>query len=214
MTSQHATALLLRHAGTIAVIAASGLVLGIVLSFLRPLEYRSSIRLLITQEITSADAYTASRSAERVADDLAHIVFTTTFFDQVLASRFGVDETYFPSAESKAAKRRKTWNRMISASVARGTGLLSIDVHHRRPEQAKIISEAIAFVLTQQGWRYTSGGSISVRLVDEPLISRYPVRPNVPANGFVGLVIGVLIGGAFVLLRAEGEARAHRFMHA
>ncbi len=198
----------------VGVFAVCGLLLGVALSFIRPLEYSSSIRLLITQESISSDAYSASRSAERVADDLAQIVYTTTFFDQVLQSRFGVNEAQFPSADAKPAKRRKIWNKMIGTSVARGTGLLSVSVYNHSPEQAKLISEAIAFVLTQQGWRYTSGGNISVRLVDNPLVSRYPVRPNIPANAFVGLVIGALAGGAFVLLRSHIEAERHRFLHA
>lgn len=184
-----------------------GIVLGVGLSLLRPLEYSSSIRLLITQESVSADAYTASRSAERVADDLAGIVSTTLLFDQVLNVNFNIDETQFPPEDTKQAKRRKVWQQMVSTSVERGTGLLSITVYNRDPEQARQISQAIAFVLTQQGWRYTSGGNISVRLVDEPLVSQYPVRPNLPANGFVGLVLGVLVGGAFVLVRAEQIAR-------
>lgn len=187
--------------------AVLGIVLAVGLSFVQALEYRSSIRLLITQESVSADAYTASRSAERVADDLAGIVFTTAFFDQVLNAQFQIDETQFPSAETKQAKRRKVWQRMVVTSVERGTGLLSIHVYHRDPEQARQISQAIAFVLTQQGWRYTSGGNISVRLVDKPLVSGYPVRPNLASNGFVGLVLGALVGGAFVLVRSEQVAR-------
>jgi len=203
MTAQRVLRLLGRHWTTIMWFAILGIVAAVGLSLIRPLEYRSSIRLLITQESVSADAYTASRSAERVADDLSGIVFTTAFFDQVLNAHFSIDEAQFPSADTKQAKRRKAWQEMITTSVERGTGLLSIDAYNRDPEQARQISQAIAFVLTQQGWRYTSGGNISVRLVDEPLVSQYPVRPNLPSNGFVGLVLGALVGGAFVLVRAE-----------
>ena len=82
MTSHRITTVLTRYKTTVLLFAVAGLLLGTVLSFVRPLEYRASTRLLITQGTLSADAYTASRSAERIADDLAQIVFTSTFFEQ------------------------------------------------------------------------------------------------------------------------------------
>lgn len=65
---------------TILLCGVVGMALAILLSFLRPLEYSSTTRILITQELGAVDAYTASRSAERIADDLASIVYTSTFF--------------------------------------------------------------------------------------------------------------------------------------
>ena len=47
----------------ILVIAATGLFLGVVLSFLRPLEYSSTTRLIIRQNLGAVDVYTAARSA-------------------------------------------------------------------------------------------------------------------------------------------------------
>ncbi len=213
MTPTRATILLSKHWQTIALFAVLGLILGVVLSFVRPLEYRSSTRLLITQDAIITDSYTAARSAERVADDLASIISTTTFFEQMLASDFGIDASQFLPGEENAAKRRKRWHRMVDTSVARGTGLLTINVFNKDPEQSRQISQAISFVLTQQGWRYTSGGDINVRQVDEPLVSKYPVRPNLPANGFMGLIIGILSGGVFVFVRAEQVRNRHKFMH-
>ncbi|MEK7530174.1 MAG: hypothetical protein AAB570_04620, partial [Patescibacteria group bacterium] len=93
------------------------------------------------------------------------------------------------------------------------TGLLTVSVFHDDPKQARQIAEAISFVLTQRGWQYTSGKDISVRQVDAPLVTKYPVRPNIPANAFVGLILGALVGGVFVVARAEQEERRSRFMH-
>jgi capsular polysaccharide biosynthesis protein len=213
MTTARVLRVLSRYWTTVMWFVIIGLILGVALSFIRPLEYRASSRLLITQESVSADAYTASRSAERVADDLATIVFTTAFFDQVLSAQFNIDQSQFPSDEGKEAKRRKVWRKMLATSVERGTGLLSIDAYNKDPEQARQVSQAIAFVLTQQGWRYTSGGNISVRLVDDPIVSKYPVRPNIPTNAFIGLILGGLIGGAYVLARSESMIRRKKFMH-
>ncbi len=213
MTSERMWNILSRYASTVVLFAVSGLVLGVVLSFLRPLEYRASTRLLITQNVVSADAYTASRSSERIADELARIVFTSTFFEQVLDAGYNIDESQFPSEERQPARRRTRWARMVDTSVARGTGLLSVSVYNREPEQAQQIAEAIAFVLTQRGWQYTSGKDLSIRQVDASLISKFPVRPNIPSNAFMGLVLGFLCGAAFVLVRAKQAEERLRFMH-
>ena len=195
---------------SIALFAALGFFLGVVLSFLRPLEYSSTTRLLILQQIGAVDAYTASRAAERVADDLANIIYTTTFFDKVVSSSSEIDETYFGDEESK---RRKRWGRTVDATVTRGTGLLELRVYHTDIEQAELIARSVSSVLVTEGWTYTSGGSISIQLVDEPLNSRWPVRPNVPTNAFTGLFLGGLAGVAYVYLKADRIRRRHQLIH-
>ncbi len=191
--------------------AVFGLVLAVILSFLNRLEYSSTVRLLIIQDVGVVDAYTAARSSERIAEDLSTITYTTSFYDKVMDAGFGIDEDYFDADEYK---RRKQWNKTISTTVARGTGLLTIKAYHQDVDQAERIASAIAFVLTNEGWTYTSGGSITVRLVDEPLNSRWPARPNIPANAFSGLVLGGLIGVVYVMIQFERVRRRHQLVHA
>lgn len=204
------TTILIRGWSTIVLFAILGLVLAVVLSFLRPLEYSSTIRLLIIQNVGVVDAYTAARSSERIADDLATITYTTSFYNKVMDAGFGIDESYFPEDDYK---QRKKWDKTISTTVARGTGLLTIKAYHQDIEQAEQIAHAIAFVLTNEGWTYTSGGNITVRLVDEPLNSHWPSRPNIPTNGFSGLVLGGLLGLAYVFVQTERIRRRHQLIH-
>lgn len=164
---------------------------GAALSFVFPLEYSASMRLLIIQRtLSEADPYTAIKSAERLSDNLAQIVYTTDFYDKVMASKFNIDQAYFKADERK---RRDQWRDMISTSVTRGSGMLVVNVYHEDPDQAEQVASAIAFVLTTEGWQYV-GGDLQVKLVDEPLQSRWPTRPNVPANSGTGLVLGVVLG--------------------
>src|SRR3989338_4272293 len=147
-----------------------GLVLALVVSFVQPLRYSSTVRLLVLQDVGSAvDAYTASRSEERIADNLSTIIYTTTFFDQVLASGFEVEASLFP----------------------------------------KEVARAVAFVLTKRASEFTSGSGVDVRLIDAPLNSRWPVKPNVPSNAFSGLVLGALAGFAHGYLQKERVRRRH-----
>jgi capsular polysaccharide biosynthesis protein len=174
------------------------------LSFLFPLQYSSSMRALIIQkQLAASDPYTAIKASERIADNLAQIVYTTSFFDKVMDANFNIDQGIFKADERK---KRRQWNDMISTQVLRGSGMLVITVYHEDPLQAEQISRAIAFVLTTEGWEYVGGGDLQIRLVDEPLISRWPVRPNIPANAFTGLVLGFLAGAGYVVA-SESRSR-------
>lgn len=195
---------------TIVLAGVIGAAIAILLSLLRPLEYSSTTRILITQELGAVDAYTASRSAERIADDLASVVYTSTFFDKVMSSGYAIDSSYFSDDE---IKRRTEWQDAVSASVSRSSGLLSITAYHTDVDQAEELATAVAYVLTTEGWTYTSGGNITVQVVDAPLNSRYPVRPNLLVNGFSGLVLGLLGGAGYLLIGAERMRRRHQFMH-
>jgi capsular polysaccharide biosynthesis protein len=101
----------------------------------------------------------------------------------------------------------------VDATVTRGTGLLEIQVYHMDIEQAELIARSVSAVLVTEGWTYTSGGSISIQLVDEPLDSRWPVRPNVPTNAFTGFFLGGLAGVAYVYFKADRIRRRHQLIH-
>ncbi len=181
-------------------------ILSLALSFLQPLKYSCSTRLLIINKSgLEQDIYSAIRGAERVSENLAQIVYTTSFFERVITSGFDIDQSIFSDDE---IKKRKQWNRMIKTRVYRETGMLEIIVYHKNPDQSIQFSRAIADVLTTQGWRYLGGENIEVLEVDKPLVSRYPVKPNIPLNGFMGIVVGLLIGIGYVLLSYEsGKAK-------
>jgi uncharacterized protein involved in exopolysaccharide biosynthesis len=78
--------------------------------------------------------------------------------------------------------------------------------------QAEQIINAVAYVLTQKAGEYLSGSQVVVRVVDSPLNSRWPARPNIPANAFSGLVLGGLAGVGYVLLQAERIRRRHQLV--
>ena len=195
---------------TIVLAAVLGLILATIMSFFQPLKYRSTTRLLITQNVGIVDAYTASRSSERIADDIATLVHTTSFFDAIMNSGFNIRENYFPTDETK---RRKLWRNTIQATVLRGTGLLQVDVFHTSVDQAEQVARATAFVLTTQAGEFASGGGVSVRLVDEPLNTRFPVKPNILVNALTGFVLGGLAGLGLVYVNIERLKRRHQLIH-
>jgi capsular polysaccharide biosynthesis protein len=165
------------------------------------LKYSSSMRLLIIQrQLSAADPYTAIKASERIADNLAQILYTTSFYDKIMSAKFNINEDIFGQDE---LKKRRRWRETIATQVVRGSGMLDVTVYHVDPEQAEQISRAVAFVLTTEGAEYIGGGDVEIRLVDEPLVSKWPVRPNIPANAFAGLVLGGIAGVGYVLTVAN-----------
>jgi len=181
--------------GTIIIFVIFGIVLSLLLSLVVPWKYSSTMRLLVVQRQTNLDAYTALKSAERVGDNLSQIIYTSSFFDKVLDTKFSIDKNYFKQDE---IKRRKQWNKMIYARVLRGTGMMEVVVYHPDKSQATQIANAIAYVLTTESGNYV-GEVSAIKLVDSPLESRYPVKPNFVANVLSGLILGLVIGGGYVL---------------
>lgn len=210
VTTTLSIAPLIRNWRTLAFAGALGLVLAVGLSFVRPLEYSSTTRLLITQELGDVDAYTSARSTERIADILSSVVYSTDVFDKVLSSGYPINETYFPTDESR---RRDKWQRAIVTSVSRSNGYLTITAYHADVSQAEELVRAVAYILSTDGWQYVSGGNISVRIIDDPLNSRYPVRPNLLVNGVSGFVLGILAGAGYVLIMTERLRLRHQVAH-
>ena len=211
MPHRHYTTLLWFGWRTILFFACVGLMLALAISFLQPLKYASTVRLMVLQDIgSSVDAYTASRSEERIAENLSTILYTTSFFNAVMNAGYGIDPANFHEEDYR---KRQDWMKTVSATVSRGAGIMTISAYHEDVLQAEQIVKAVATVLTEQAQMYTSGGNVEVRLIDDPLNSRWPVKPNILANVFSGFVLGGLLGIGYLWLQAERLRRRHQLVH-
>lgn len=188
--------LLLHHKRFIVLTAIIAMLAVLIVSAFFPLKYSATTRLLVIPKAAlGVDPYTAVKSAERVNENLAQIIYTTSFFDRVTKTAFGLDLAPFNVSE---IKKRRLWKNMISPQVLRGTALLSITVFHQDKEQAKNWASALAYVLQTQGFEYT-GGQVDIKIVDTPILSRFPVKPNFVMNGLLGLIFGALLGAGWVV---------------
>ena len=196
MTPFHA---LKRHWQIVAGFTLLGLVVSAVATFVQPLRFGATVRLLVIQRgAYGVDPFTAVKSAERVAENLSQVVSTTDFFSKVLSQDPAIDQSYF---SDRAGARRRQWRRMVRSVVVPGTGILSVTALHPRSDEASRVSAAVAAVLTSRGREYI-GGDIEVKLVDAPLVSTFPVSPNIPLNLASGLVLGAIVGTVYVLRRS------------
>lgn len=178
------------------------------ITFLFPLQYSATARLLITQRAAfTLDPYTAIRSVELIGDNLAQIISTSSFYEKVIKSGYNIDENYFKKDETA---RRKQWSKMIEAGMQRGTGILEIKAYHTSSDQAAQIASAIVFVLNREGSDYM-GRDIGIRLVDTPIVSQFPVKPFVPLNITAGFLLGLLLTHLWYYMRHR-KLRHHGHM--
>ncbi len=202
MRPAHYTRILSRRGRVVALFALVGFLASAVVIFAQPLRYGGTVRLLIIQRSTyGLDPYTAAKSAERIADNLSQVLYTQDFFTKVLAQDPTIDQTKFPSDQTK---RRKAWEQALRTSLTQGTGLLSVTVLSTDKGEATKIAQSIADVLTLRGKEYI-GGDLEVKLVDTPLVSSYPISPNVPLGLAVGLLAGLVVGVFYALWTGEVE---------
>lgn len=169
-------------------------------TFLFPLKYRADADVfIISQSRQGVDPYTTVKSAERIGENLAQIVGTDDFFAKVMEQEgFGIDAGYF--AEPTNRKRRKLWQKTVDASVVFGTGVFRLSAYHEDPGQASRLVAAAGNALVTQGWQYV-GGDVIIKLVNEPVVSPFPVKPHVLVNAFLGFLIGLILSGVLLIRR-------------
>jgi capsular polysaccharide biosynthesis protein len=189
-----------RKKQTIFAIMFAAIVLTIGLSLLSPLKYGAKSRLLVLQDATSADAYSLSKSNEYLGNLFAQVVYSSSFYDQVIASPYNIDRNYFSGNYSQQLKK---WRETISTSTQGDTGIVEINVYHTNIQEAKQIALAINDILINNNQNYHSGQNIKVNIIDQPLVSSYPVKPNIPYNAALALVASFLVSLFYVYIFPE-----------
>ncbi|MDO8435384.1 MAG: hypothetical protein Q7S89_01750 [bacterium] len=197
MAHHNLTAILHRHRRTI--YGTMGIVLLVVLifTFIQPRQYRATTRLLIIQkEGPALDAYSALKSSERIGMSLSQLIETSSFFADVVLR----NPSFGQSFSDDATVRRRQWQRTVDARVTAGTGILAIETYHRQNDQALLLADAVAATVQQRAAQFWSG-SVQTQIVDFPVVSKYPARPNIPLNIVAALFFGALLSGVIIVIR-------------
>lgn len=183
--------LVARKRRTVFGIIALFIVLGAGVIVFQRFKYSSKSQLLVVQEYDrSVDAYTASKSNEYLSSVLANVVISNSFYTKVMESGFDINQGYFGDNNKD---QMKEWERTVTAKSINDSGIISIVVYHTDRSQAEKINRAINHVLMTQSTAYHgSGDAVKIRLIDQPITSNFPVKPN------IFLTIGLAIAFGFV----------------
>lgn len=198
----------------IALITGLAIVLSLVVSILQPFKYSATSQLLIIQKQTSTlDAYTATKSAEKIGKNLSTIVYTSSFYRDVIDANPEV-KAHFSADETD---RRKEWAKNVDAFVIPETGILSIVAYDQDKQFASQLARTIAFTIVNKGSEYHGGGAgVEIKIVDDVFVSTYPVRPNIIAHTAAAVFVGFFVGVIYVVMQdareraEEGRAQERR----
>lgn len=172
--------------------------LSLLVSIFFPPYYSATTQvLIISRDRSGVDPYTQVKSAERIGENLAQVMKTTDFFNKVMSSGTTTfDKTRWQGLTDR--KLRKQWQRDVEGTMAYGSSLLNIKTYSRTSDDAKALAAAVTETVSSRGWEY-AGGDVAIKIVNDPLVSRFPARPNYIMNAGIGLVLGLLLSSWWVL---------------
>lgn len=194
---------LILHKNLIYKITLSIIVVTVVVSLFMPQQYRAQAKLLVIQhQSQSLDAYLAAKSAEKVGKVLSEIVYSSSFFDEVWQAGFNIGTDWGETPRD----RRKIWKKRVSLNPIPQTSLIEINTYHTDGVSVEQLAQAMIYVLVERGSQYHGGGDqVQIKLVDKPIVSNYPVRPNLLFNALTALLIGLVISFIYVYLKPDKQ---------
>lgn len=195
--------LIRKKSQTIILIVIMAIVFTTTITLLLPLRYEAKSRLLITQNTGTSDAYTLSRSNEYLGNLFSQVIESSSFLDNTLSSNYNVDKTYF---EKETSKKMKLWKNTVAAKTYSDSGIIEINIYHTSPYQAQQIALAVNDVMINKGQMYHGGGdNIKINIIDQPIVSSYPVKPNLPTNLLLATILSFIFSLFYVYLLPEKE---------
>jgi len=166
---------------------------------LRPLEYAARSRLLIQEKsAVNLDPYAAAKNNEYLGSLLTKVVDSDMFFEEVTNAGFNIDKGYFGRDLGAQLSR---WTKTVEAKSIPDAGIIEISVYHEDKYQAEQIAQAINYVLrTNHGAYDGRGESASIKIINRPVASDWPVRPNLPFNLAIATLLGFVFSIGYVWL--------------
>lgn len=193
--------LLTKKRGTILTVIFVIVILTIGLSLVGSLKYGAKSRLLVVQNTTGNDPYTVSKSNEYLGNLFAQVAYSGSFYNFVLGSQYNIDKSYFSGNYND---QLKTWKKTIETKTLNDTGIIEINIYHPNPYQAQQIALAVNDIMINKNSNYQGNGAgIKISIIDQPLVSNYPVKPNLPQNLIIALLGSLMLSLFYVYLFPE-----------
>ncbi len=91
------------------------------------------------------------------------------------------------------------WLKTVDTRTISDTGIIEINVYHPRPAQAQQIALAVNDLLVNKNALYQGDEQkVQLKVIDQPLVSPYPVKPNIIRN-FLAALAGSLVMSIFFI---------------
>ena len=187
-------------------------IIGIVLFFviialagtlLQPLKYRSKTRLLIAQSNMTTDAYAIARSNQYIGGLISEVVYSGAFLDSLESSNAVFDRNYFNGTYKQNIKK---WKKTVFARSGGDSGIIDIEIYHPDPSEAKKISLAVnELIISGKGPYQFANNQVKITTIDQPIISSFPVKPNIPLNLLASLIFGLSFSLSYIYFFPQSQ---------
>lgn len=175
-------------------------------SLAQTIKYTVKSRLLVVQNTFNTDAYVLSKSNEYLGALFAEIVYSSSFYDQVLNSQYNVNKNYFSGTYSQQIKK---WRNVVETKTQGNTGIIEINVYHPQSSEAKKIALAVNDILINKNQAYQGGQGVRLNIIDQPIASNYPNKPNLINNLLIALLASLLFALFYIYVFPEEKYSLH-----
>ncbi|HQB50863.1 MAG TPA: hypothetical protein PLT32_01445 [bacterium] len=174
-------------------------------SFIQPLKYSAESQVLVVPDYRqTTDPYQISKTNEYLSSLLAQVTYSSSFFEATAKPEYQIDATYFGNTSKK---RMSKWQKTIEVKALNDSGIISVKAYHPDKQQAEKLVRAINYnLITKNNFYHGLGDKVVLKVIDEPLVSLWPAKPNLPVNFALAFILGLLLGLIHIYLTsAEDE---------
>ncbi len=147
--------------------------------------------LIVNRSFNSTDPYTQVKAAERIGENIAKVADTTDFYKKTLLASQSFDKQYWQTLEER--DRREKWGQNVKVSMNYNSSLMNVVTYAKTKQEAVNLNVAVSQTLISRSAEYV-GTDVALKNVNDPLASRFFVRPSLILSSFMGLVFGILFG--------------------
>ncbi|MFH1427342.1 MAG: hypothetical protein ABIG60_02330 [Patescibacteria group bacterium] len=182
------------------------LIVGVIITFVQPIQFGAESKLLIVQSFPlGTDPYAVSRSNEQLSNVLAKVVSSNSFYNDVINSGYNINQAYFSNSKNEIKEMNK-WRQTVSVKALNDSGIIAVNVYHTDKGQLEQISKAVNYVMQTKHKNYHGAGdNVVVKVIDKPIISVYPVKPNIMLNLILALLLGLVTSLIYIYLLPEDK---------
>lgn len=178
--------------------------IAVLFTIVQSFRYEAKSKLLIvTNHNMDTSTYDLSKLNGYLSNLFAEIIKSDDFYNEVVNSGYNINENYF--LKKGEDKKIEIWKKSISAkTLMSDNGIIDIRVYHTNKGQARQISEAINYVLKIKNGNYHGlNNNVNIKIIDKPIISRWPVKPNILLNFLLTIIIGIFISFVYIYFFPE-----------
>ncbi|HNZ86596.1 MAG TPA: hypothetical protein PLD95_03195 [bacterium] len=169
-----------------------------ILTVFQKIEYSSTAKILIIQnQQMQMDAYIASKASEAISKNISDAILSSSFRNQVIEKYPDTPFKFYASEKQK----RNHWKRQVDVKIIPNTSIVQIKVYNESAFEAEKHLNNIINTLFQTHKDYHGAGDlIKLQIIDTPVTSNYPVRPNWFVNIFTSFILAVFFNISFMVL--------------